>query len=431
MKTPGQPRTGSPETVLRGKGAPLGESVTGDRLRGLDWHLTDARTTTPVALVRREAVANNIEVMAQFCARHDVRLAPHAKTTMSRQLVAQQVAAGAWAMTVAVPYQVATLVQWGQERILVANEVVGESALRWFGAAMVRNPDLEILWYVDSLAGIAAADGALHQFHTVTGHTASVLVEVGHAGGRTGVRTVEEALTLARAVDASVTMHLAGVAGYEGTVSADRSAESIVAVRSFLSTLRQTYVEVHAEGLVHGVGNTGSGVVTAGGSAFFDEVARELWPLRGLGAEVVLRSGCYLTHDHGFYERLSPDRTHAWPFGSFLPALEVWGTVISRPEPGLALLDLGRRDVSFDQGLPVPVARARRGVRQVTPADGLTVTSLSDQHAFLTVPVDDHLAVGDLVGVGVSHPCTTFDHWRTLLVVDEHRRVVDLVDTSF
>ena len=64
----------------------------------------------------------------------------------------------------------------------------------------------------------------------------------------------------------------------------------------------------------------------------------------------IIRSGCYLTHDDGLYARTSPlagDR-------GLLPALQVWAQVVSRPEPDLALLTMGRRDVSFDQDIPVP-----------------------------------------------------------------------------
>ena len=46
--------------------------------------------------------------------------------------------------------------------------------------------------------------------------------------------------------------------------------------------------------------------------------------------------------------------------GSLTAALQVWAQVLSTPEPGLAILGAGKRDLPFDLGLPVPVARARR-----------------------------------------------------------------------
>ena len=78
-------------------------------------------------------------------------------------------------------------------------------------------------------------------------------------------------------------------------------------------------------------------VVTAGGSAYFDDVAEVLGPLLAEGARVVLRSGAYLTHDDGHYRHLSPLGEHPRTSGSGLvSALHGWVRVSSQPEPGLA-----------------------------------------------------------------------------------------------
>jgi D-serine deaminase-like pyridoxal phosphate-dependent protein len=103
--------------------------------------------------------------------------------------------------------------------------------------------------------------------------------------------------------------------------------------------------------------------------------------------------------------------------------------VLSRPEPELALLLMGKRDVPYDIDLPSPFAvRGPEGLRDVT---GMQVTELNDQHAFLRLPADDPLAVGDLVGSGISHPCTAFDKWRLIPVVDDDYTVVDAIHTFF
>jgi D-serine deaminase-like pyridoxal phosphate-dependent protein len=140
---------------------------------------------------------------------------------------------------------------------------------------------------------------------------------------------------------------------------------------------------------------------------------------------VVLRSGCYLTHDHAHYAELSPlsDRLR--------PALELWAEVISRPEDGLAILCFGKRDAPYDLELPIPLA-VRRRARGLEPVERgrLTVRELDDQHAY--VDVDGiALEVGDLVGLGISHPCTAFDKWRLLPLVDEDYRVTGGIRTFF
>jgi D-serine deaminase-like pyridoxal phosphate-dependent protein len=155
---------------------------------------------------------------------------------------------------------------------------------------------------------------------------------------------------------------------------------------------------------------TDRAIVTAGGSTYFDAVADVLageW-------RTILRSGGYLTHDDGLYARTSPLR------GELRPALQVWGQVVSCPEPGLAVLTMGRRDVSFDTDLPVPLR-----------LPDSVVTKLNDQHAYLRLGGDDNVEVGGWLGFGISHPCTVFDKWQMIPELDADDRVVGLIRTFF
>ncbi|GAA1818182.1 hypothetical protein [Actinomadura chokoriensis] len=170
-------------------------------------------------------------------------------------------------------------------------------------------------------------------------------------------------------------------------------------------------------------------IVTAGGSAFSDQVADVLG---GLGGNVVLRSGAYIVHDDGFYRDISP---FARGTGADAPprseplrsAMHAWGRVVSRPEPALALLDVGKRDVPFDEGLPEPQLVRGKGA-----LEGGRITALNDQHAFLR---DSSADVGDVVRLGLSHPCTALDKWTMIPVVDDAGAarpvVVDYVRTWF
>ncbi len=188
---------------------------------------------------------------------------------------------------------------------------------------------------------------------------------------------------------------------------------------------------------LHEAGLTGDRpILTAGGSAFFDVVVAELTAAARpqVQPRVILRSGCYITHDHGFYAGISPAVRHTADGLTLQPALEVWAQVLSCPEPGLALLGAGRRDLSFDAGLPVPLrVRAQQDVggRETAAAADMKVTALNDQHAYLNVPDDSGLRPGDLVCLGISHPCTTFDKWRVIPVVDDTGHVTDAVHTFF
>jgi D-serine deaminase-like pyridoxal phosphate-dependent protein len=256
-----------------------------------------------------------------------------------------------------------------------------------------------------------------------------VLVELGFEGGRTGCRTIPEAVHVASLVTSSDRLRLAGVSGYEGTICQDRSPECLAMVIAYLDRLRELTTTMIDAGTFHGTDRI---VLSAGGSAFFDVVVDRLhgpWP-NGADARVVLRSGCYLTHDSGFYERLSPLPSRDGARG-FQPAIELWGHVVSRPEAELAIFGFGKRDVPFDIDLPSPVVIRRSSGVSADVHGGLEIRSLNDQHAYARIRADLALEPGDVVGFGISHPCTAFDKWRVIPVLDVDDRVVDAVATYF
>lgn len=390
--------------------------------------LHEAGFTYPLMTLREPALRHNIEGMAAYCATSGVELAPHGKTAMAPQLSAAQLAAGAWGITAATIDQVRTYRAFGVPRILLANELVDPAGIAWLAAELAADPGFEACCYVDSIEGVAILDA------TLTANPAQrplpVLIELGHPAGRTGVRTIQGAIEIAEACAATSTLRVAGVAGYEGGLGHDSSAHTLTAVAEYCRKVRALFTALQDQGLIGA-----EQLLTAGGSAYFDVVARELtadWT-DDARPTVVLRSGAYLSHDHGFYGELSPAERGAAGTLSLLPALELWAHVLSRPEPDLALLGAGRRDVAFDQGLPIPL-RVRRPDGSSTPIaapDEWQVTALADQHAFLRLPAEAPLSVGDLVCLGISHPCTTFDKWRVIPVVDAEDRVIDAVHTFF
>jgi D-serine deaminase-like pyridoxal phosphate-dependent protein len=263
-----------------------------------------------------------------------------------------------------------------------------------------------------------------------------VLVERGGAGGRTGARDLSTSLSVAKAVAESPHLVLAGVAGYEGALAHHSDEQSLGIVRAYLRDL----VEVH-EHLTAARSYDGASppVVTAGGSAYFDVVGEVLGPLARTGTQVVLRSGAYLAHDDGFYRYISPLGSTPRTGGPKLhAAMHGWVRVTSQPEPGLALVDAGKRDLPFDEGLPeVQYRRPRAGGRGPVAVDGVTVTALNDQHGFLVYDptADAPVQIGDQLRLGLSHPCTAFDKWTLIPVIDdadaEDPVVVDLVRTWF
>jgi D-serine dehydratase len=381
----------------------------------------------PLLTLRDSALAGNLAAMAAWSAKAGVALAPHGKTAMSPELAARQLAHGAWGITVASIGQLQTYRAFGFGRLLLANELVDEGGIAWLAAELAADPGFEAYCYVDSADGVAILDQQLRRHQA--GRRLPVLVEIGHAGGRTGCRTDGQALEVAKAAQATGTLAVAGVAGYEGTLD---KAEDVTA---FCRRMRALVPAVEA---VMDAAPDRPPIVTAGGSAYFDLVARELTAGDG-SAQVILRSGAYLTHDHGFYTAVSPAGRGVADAPTLRPALELWAQVLSRPEPGLALLGAGRRDVGFDKGLPVPLRVAVRVAGRSAPRSagrecgtaGWQVTDLNDQHAYLRLDADAGLRPGDLVVLGISHPCTTLDKWRVLMVLDDDDRVIDMVHLFF
>jgi len=382
----------------------------------------------PLLTLRETALTGNIAAMAGYCARAGVLLAPHGKTAMSPELAARQLAHGAWGITVATIGQLRTYRAFGFDRLLLANELVDEAGLAWLAAELAADPGFEAYCYVDSAEGVAILD------RTLTRHPAGrrlpVLVEIGHPDGRTGCRTDAQALAVARTAAATGTLRVAGAAGYEGSIGP--GDQQLALVTSFCRRLRALAGQLAD---LDGAGNlTGEVIVTAGGSAFFDIVARELTTGGDKKIKAILRSGAYLTHDHGYYGTVSP-AARGVAAAALRPAVELWAQVLSRPEPGLALLGAGRRDVGFDKGLPVPLRAIRRGGGATaaggTDLAGSEVTELNDQHAYLRLDEAVTLAPGDLVALGISHPCTTLDKWRVIPVVDDDDVVTDIVHAYF
>ncbi|MCO1581795.1 alanine racemase [Crossiella sp. SN42] len=383
----------------------------------------------PLVVIDDEALEHNLRTMADWVAGQGLLLAPHGKTPMAPQFYQRQLAAGAWAITAANASQLRVYRAFGVSRILLANQLADAAALAWLTEQVNADPDFEFLCWADSVRGVELMTQGLAGLS----RPIEVLVELGAPGGRTGARDRATARAVAEAVSASPVLRLAGAGGYEGAVAHGDVDTASATVRGYLREMCALLAELHADGLFAGAERV---VLTAGGSAWPDLVAEAFTEFAPgwTGAELlpVLRSGAYLTHDDGFYRGITPFGPDARLAGTtaLKPALHGWAQVTSKPEPRLALLTAGKRDFSFDEGLPEPQLR-RRG-DETTELTGCAVTKLNDQHAFLELSTVDQVEVGDWVRLGLSHPCTVFDKWQLLPVVAaDGETVVDFVRTYF
>ncbi|MER6994340.1 alanine racemase [Streptomyces sp. NPDC000410] len=381
--------------------------------------------TTPVLALSAESVEHNLAVLQTYAERHGLAFAPHGKTSMSPQLFARQLEHGAWGITAAMPHQVRVYRAYGIRRVFLANELVDAVALRWLARELDADPGFRFICYVDSVRGVELMEAALAG---AASRRMDVVVELGAGeGARTGVRTEAECAAVADAVAATTTLRLVGVAGYEGEVP-DANPER---VRDWVRRLVSLAAAFDEDGRFAGAG-ADEIVVSAGGSAWFDTVAEVFATIPELSLPVLklLRSGTYVSHDDGHYRRLTPFNRIPRE-GTLEPAFRLWAQVVSRPAPGQAFTNAGKRDAAYDLDLPEAqvVRDARTG--EVRPATGITVTGLSDQHGWLRTDEGTDLEVGDWLGMGLSHPCTSFDKWQMIPLVEADGTVTDLIRTFF
>jgi D-serine dehydratase len=400
------------------------------------WNLLRGDLPLPACTLRRKALEHNSRRMLRFLDAFapNIVLCPHGKTTMSPQLFRRQLADGCWGISLATFHQVRAARRLGFDRIFYANELVGLQEIVFVLQELAADSAFDFYCLVDSIDGVEQLRRSAEEFSP--GQPLQVLVEGGFPGGRCGVRTVEAALDVARAVHASSPrLRLVGLEGYEGVLQTRSKDERQTAVPSFLDTLVEMIRACDAEGLFKACDQI---MFSAGGSSFYDLVAetpRRLELSRRL--QVVVRSGCYLTHDSGLYARLFEDLKQRSDIAqatdlSFEPALEVWCHVLSTPEPDRIVLGAGQRDFGHDAGPPVMLKTAQRGVCTRLPDPGAYETAIiNDQHTTITAPVGHGLRVGDMVALSPSHPCTTFDKWRLIYEIDDSYNVVGAIETFF
>ena len=399
-----------------------------------NWNVLDEDMPLPLAILKDSNLRHNNLWMQKFLQASGAMIAPHGKTTMSPELFDMQLDAGAWGITLATPHQVQVARSFGHKRILLANQLVGKAAIRYVVNELNADPDFEFYCLVDSSANVDKLAAAVRDAGSQRPMT--VMVERGYLGGRTGCRTHEQAMEVARAVKATQgALVLAGIECFEGLIHSFDPKEYRRKVSAILDDTVALARQCEAEGLF----GTDRIILSAGGSQYYDIVA-DAFANAGLATptQVILRSGCYLTHDSVLYtfafEQLRDRNPElAAMDGGLKNAIEVWAYVQSRPEPGKAIVAFGKRDASHDQ-LPVLLSWYRPESDMTGPEplrEGHKVTGMNDQHCHMEIPESSPLAVGDMVAFGISHPCLTFDKWRTLFVVDDGYRVTSAVRTYF
>ena len=403
---------------------PLDHAATPAEIAALNWNLLREDLSLPVAVLYQDKLDHNLRWMRQFIDAYGMKLAPHGKTTMAPRLFEMQLDAGAWGITLATAHQTRIAHHHGVRNVLMANQLVGKQNMAII-AGLIDDPAFDFYCLIDSTDQI----DQLSRYFRTAGKRLQVLIELGPDGGRTGVRDSAQLDSALAALDSSRdSLSLAGVEVFEGVL------EDEVQIRNLLGRA----VTLTRDLLHHGRFDRHPAILTGAGSAWYDVVA-EVFSAAQLGdnIEIILRPGCYLTHDAGSYRRAQErilahnpiaQRMHS----GLIPALQVWAYVQSIPEKETAIVTLGKRDAAFDSGLPMPALHYRPGdALPNSAAPHWTLTRMMDQHAFLQISPGDNIRIGDMIGFDISHPCLTFDNWRAIPILDASYRVIEIVQTYF
>ncbi|GAC18243.1 alanine racemase [Paraglaciecola arctica] len=397
-------------------------------LNNKGWDLLAEEVSFPIAVIKEKQLLNNAKWMQEFSDRASVKLAPHGKTSMAPELFKMQLEQGCWGMSLATVPQVVNTFEHGVNRIILANQLVGAYHMKLI-ADLLLTTDIEFYCFVDSIENIHA----LGKYFSGVNVSLNILIEIGVLQGRCGWRDTQNIDPLLDAIEQYPHLHLCGISFYEGVIHGNDAAEKIVTfINSICTMVGRLYSENRFD--IKDI------IVTGAGSAWYDIVSRELSSNKdtlGISYIPIIRPGCYLIHDKGIYqaaqnEIISRSQLACDISGELISNLELWAYVHSVPEPGLAVIGLGKRDVAFDAGLPIPEYIYRPGNKKPQAIEGGSeVINIMDQHCMMTFGSKTSLQPGDIVIFATSHPCLTMDKWRRIGLIDSNFVVKKTIETFF
>ena len=300
---------------------------------------------TPALVLDVDALQANLRGMQAWADEHGIALRPHAKTHKSPWVAARQVALGAVGICVTKLGEAEVMVHAGIRDVLITCPVPRAKVERLLDLAQLG--DLTVV--VDDPDAVAHLAEACAR----RGLVLPVLVDVDVGQGRTGVRGTVRARELAERCASSPALRFRGVQGYGGHLQhvRDRAARA-AAASAVHARLREVVGDLRAHGLpVEVVSGDGTGT-------------RPFAPLSDVVTEV--QPGSYAVMDQHYSSVEGLDH---------LPALHVLTQVVSRPEPGMAVVDAGWKAVSTEDGVP-----------GVAHSPGATFEIAGDEHGIVRSP---------------------------------------------
>jgi D-serine deaminase-like pyridoxal phosphate-dependent protein len=340
---------------------------------------------TPALLLDLDALRHNIDTMASFFAGKHCQLRPHFKSHKCTRIARMQLDAGAVGITCAKLGEAEVLADAGIRNLLIANQIVGPLKIARL---------MELCRRADPMVAVDSAENVrmLSAHAQAADVSLGVLVEVDIGMGRCGVQPGQPALELARLVVSCPGLRFEGLQGYEGhCVDLREEKERTEKTRAAIKLLVDTRRLIERSGIgVHIVSGGGTGTYALNG--IYDGIDE-------------VQAGSYAAMDW-WYTDICPE---------FRQAMSILATVISRPKPDIAIIDVGRKGVGAEWGPP----------RMKNLAGGEVVSFGSEEHMILRLPQGMDVKIGERIEIIPSHGCTTSNLYREF-AVHQNGRVVDV-----
>ncbi len=336
----------------------------------IDQQGSRAALNTPVLVIDRDALDRNLARMADFAAEKGVTLRPHAKTHKSLDIARLQLAAGAVGICCAKLGEAEALTESGEiASVLITSPVVSAPAIARLAALHERIADLMVVVdHPDNVRALAAAFSADRPL--------GVMIDIDPGIHRTGVGSLDAALTLASDIAAHSSLSFKGLQYYCGihqhiAAYADRrtAIEERTAYLSSIVTALET-------------AGTPAAIVSGGGTGTHR--------IDGdLGVFTELQVGSYVFMDRQYAEcDLGGDGGQLYE-----TALVVDARVVSANMPGMVTIDAGYKAFATDGGSPVVVAGA---------PEGAAYRFMGDEHGAI-FPAGEGRRLADVVSLQVPH----------------------------
>ena len=403
------------------------------------WNILKEDVQFPILTIKKSFFNKNILSMHKYVKANKVFLAPHIKTSMSPQIIQQIFNLGCWGFTVANNQQLSVLLKMGIRKIIFANLITNQSNIDNLFQLINQYKDIQIYICVDSIFGINLLKTLSKKLNF--NRVIKILIEVGYQNSRSGIRNIK---SLNKILDSlrilPVNFKISGILFYEGASAVNNYSISLKRVEKCIKLAFNCLNFLISNNII----NNKECIISGGGSEYFDLVVDSFKKnKKNKNFKFVIRPGSYIAYGHGYYlsslnkindrKKIIIKNKKINATDLFQPSLELWAHVISQQDSGKAILNFGKRDVSFDLGYPIPLLVYRNGkILHKSPYDkNIVVYKLNDQHAFIKFSKNYNIEVGDLVKFGVSHPCITIDKWKIFYMINDNNTIVEAFKTFF